>query len=250
MALTVGVYWVEVCAYDPATLFCTATISVTVQDTTPPIWDETPTDHVVELGASFIYDINASDASGIDLYWVNDTAHFAIDGNGVITNSIALMVGVYWLEVRAYDPTPFYCTATFKVTVQDTTPPTWDETPTDHVVELGTSFIYDVNASDASGIDYYRINDTTHFAVDATGRITSVGLLPVGTYSLTITAFDPYHNALSAMITITVQPPSSPSPPSLIPGFAILAITTGIIAALSIGIIHRRRRSSKTSDYI
>ena len=29
-----------------------------------------------------------------------------------------LNVGVYWLEVRAYDPYDNYCTATFKIIVQ------------------------------------------------------------------------------------------------------------------------------------
>ncbi|MFX1388141.1 MAG: S8 family serine peptidase, partial [Promethearchaeota archaeon] len=69
-----------------------------------PIWEQTPTDQSIEYDDSFIYDLNATDLSGIALYWVNDTFNFNIDGNGVLTNITVLALGTYWLEVRAYDP--------------------------------------------------------------------------------------------------------------------------------------------------
>ncbi len=248
-ALTVGVYGVEVRAYDPASLFCTATISVTVQDITPPAWDETPTDHVVELGASFRYDLNASDASGIDLYWINDTTHFVIDRNGIITNHVALVVGVYRLEVRAYDPTPLYCAATFIVTVQDTTAPTWDQVPADQVVALGTPFHFDLYASDPAGIDHWWLNDTTHFIIDAAGTITNATTLQVGTYGLEVRAFDPSNHYCSAAFTVTVEAPTSTPPP--IPGYLVLAMVLGLVGAIGTAmyVLYRRRQlGSKPSS--
>ena len=60
-------------------------------------------------------------------------------------------------------------TSTIKITVQDTTNPTWDQVPTDQTVEYYTDFNYDVNASDLSGIASYTVNDTTNYAIDGSG---------------------------------------------------------------------------------
>jgi hypothetical protein len=210
-ALPVGVYWLEVRAYDPYTNYCTATFKVTVEDTTDPTWDELPSDQVIEFCSGLSYDVNASDHSGITSYWINDTGTFSIDITGVITNSTALPVGVYWLEVRAYDPYANYCTATFKVTVEDTTDPTWDESLTNQVVEYCTGFSYDVNASDHSGITSYWINDTGTFSIDITGVITNSTALPVGVYWLEIRAYDPYTNYCTATIQVTVHDTTAPT---------------------------------------
>jgi len=83
-----------------------------------PSWVQIPSDQIIEYGDPFNYDINAIDNSGIDYYWINDTIYFNIDENGVITNNTILNVGIYWLEVRAYDPLGQYCTAIFKIDVQ------------------------------------------------------------------------------------------------------------------------------------
>ncbi|MFW9873393.1 MAG: hypothetical protein ACFFG0_09840 [Candidatus Thorarchaeota archaeon] len=66
-----------------------------------PNWVEIATDQVLEYGDSFIYDLNATDLSGIHSYWINDTSHFSIDAYGLLTNNTALAVGIYWIEVRA-----------------------------------------------------------------------------------------------------------------------------------------------------
>jgi hypothetical protein len=111
---------------------------VTVQDTTDPTWDSPPTDQIVEYGNDLNYDLDASDLLGIASWEINDTINFNIDSNGIITNVGTLTVGDYGLEVRAYDPSGNYCSATFTVTVQDTTDPTWDSPPTDQERPLTT----------------------------------------------------------------------------------------------------------------
>lgn len=83
-----------------------------------PTWVQIPTDQIIEYGHSFNYDLNAVDTSGIAIYWINDTSHFNIDGNGLITNITALAVGTYWLEVRAYDPYSNYCNENIKIIIQ------------------------------------------------------------------------------------------------------------------------------------
>ena len=82
-----------------------------------PIWEQIPSDQIINYGDSLTYDLNASDFSGISLYWINDTTIFTIDSNGIISNVTNLLAGYYWLEVRAYDPFDNYAVATIKITV-------------------------------------------------------------------------------------------------------------------------------------
>ncbi|MHA2068930.1 MAG: hypothetical protein ACXABY_31595 [Candidatus Thorarchaeota archaeon] len=66
---------------------------------------------------AFQVHVEAWDASGIDHWWLNDTAHFAMDEYGLIRNTTFLNSGVYRLEVRAYDPYGNYCSAILEITV-------------------------------------------------------------------------------------------------------------------------------------
>jgi hypothetical protein len=79
-------------------------------DTTPPAWDQQLANQTVEFGVAFVYDVNASDLSGIDTYFINDTSDFAINAsNGNITNATALAVGVYHLNVSVNDTPDSQC---------------------------------------------------------------------------------------------------------------------------------------------
>ncbi|MFX1572522.1 MAG: C25 family cysteine peptidase [Promethearchaeota archaeon] len=84
-----------------------------------PTWDQPPTNQIIEYGNSLNYDLNASDLSGIALYWVNDTINFNIDGNGVLTNKTRLTPGIYWLELKAYDPFDNFCSGIIKIIVKE-----------------------------------------------------------------------------------------------------------------------------------
>ncbi len=209
-SLLVGQYWLEIIAYDPYGLNCSAFIKITVQDTTPPIWIQIPSDKTIELGSYFIFNLNASDFSGIDQWWINDTSNFNIDGNGIITNITTLFIGQYWLEIIAYDPYGLNCSAIIKITVRDTTPPSWDQNPIDQSIKFGDKFNYDLNATDLSGIYQWWINDTSNFNIDGNGIITNITTLFIGQYWLEIIAYDPYGLNCSAIIKITVQDTSPP----------------------------------------
>ncbi|MFX1579108.1 MAG: hypothetical protein ACFFBJ_05630 [Promethearchaeota archaeon] len=94
-----------------------------IYDAAPPEWSPAPTDQVVELGQDFKYDINATDFSGLGTWTVNDTTNFAIDSNGVVTNVLDLTVGTYGLNVSVSDTSGFTRSATFTVTVEDSSLP-------------------------------------------------------------------------------------------------------------------------------
>ncbi|GAG98995.1 unnamed protein product, partial [marine sediment metagenome] len=169
------------------------------------IWEQVPTDQIIEYGTAFDYDVNASATSGIDQYWVNDTINFQIDGNGIITNATFLSIGEYWLEIGVNDTFGSNITTSIKITVNDTTPPTWDQVPTDQIIEHGIVFSYDVNASDFSGVDQFWVNDTINFQIDDNGIIINATSLSGGSYWLEIKVYDPYGNNISTTIKITVQ---------------------------------------------
>ncbi len=89
------------------------------EDNDTPIWDQTPTDQIIEYGEYFSYDVNASDFFGIDHYWINDTSNFYINNEGLIRSITILNVGEYWLEIRAYDPSDNFISAEIKITVNN-----------------------------------------------------------------------------------------------------------------------------------
>jgi len=240
----VGVYWLEVRAYDPYGYYCTADIKITVQDTTDPTWDVTPIDRDLEFGNAFTYDLDASDLSGIDDWRLNDTTYFSIsDANGVIINIGQVPVGVFWLEVRAFDPYGYYCTVDIKITVQDTTDPTWDVTPVDQDLEFGDVLNYDLDASDLSDISLYWINDTSNFNIDSNGVLTNTSILNPGTYWLELRAYDQYDNFCSGIIKIIVKVPEE-LPETIspgIPGYNIIFLITAI-SIISLLVIRKQIR--------
>ncbi|HYN44778.1 MAG TPA: immunoglobulin-like domain-containing protein [Candidatus Limnocylindrales bacterium] len=95
---------------------------------------------------------------------------------------------------------------------EDITAPEWSPVPSNQVVEYGTSFSYDVSATDDSAITY-SINDTANFAIDSgTGLIINKTgtVLTLGNYGLNITATDASLNSNSSIISVTVQDTTAP----------------------------------------
>jgi hypothetical protein len=203
--LLIGSYGLEVTVTDIFDNPRTTTFTVIVRDTIPPIWTLPVSDRTVELGAGFTYALEVSDPYGIDTWWINDTIHFSIDSNGRITNATYLTLGSYGLQVWVNDTNGQTQTSTFKVTVQDTTPPSWITTPTDQVILQGQILHYQLEASDLSGIARWEVDDETRFNITQSGYLTSLGSLPVGVYLVEITVYDSADNSLSITITVTSQ---------------------------------------------
>ncbi len=94
----------------------------------------------------------------------------------------------------------------------DKTPPTWVQTPTSRIVELGSPLYYDVNATDPSGISQYRVNDTTYFKIDkTTGVLQNNTGLPVGVKWINISVNDTNDNKLSIKINVTTRDTRAPT---------------------------------------
>jgi len=83
----------------------------------PPEWDQMPEDQLIQEGDSLYYDVNASDTSGV-AYSIDNTVNFSITPEGIITNSSSLSVGVYPLEIRAYNPFNNSITAMINIVIK------------------------------------------------------------------------------------------------------------------------------------
>jgi len=202
--LQVGIYWLEVRALDPFDNYCTEVFRVSCLDTVAPSWVIQPSDQFVEFGNEFVCDLDAIDSDGIHHYWVNDTDHFSIDSEGLVLCVPFLDVGVYWLEVVAYDSSQNNCTAIIRVTVADTTAPEWVEVPVDQVIGYGLDLSYDLNAMDLSEPLVWSVDDTVRFYIDWQGRLRNNILLSPGEYSIRVFVSDAYGNQLTAYLTVTV----------------------------------------------
>ncbi len=86
-------------------------------DDVAPEWSQPILSQEISLGESFYYDINATDHSGIDQYWIDDTQNFTIDDQGVITNIRDLVVGTYNMRVSVNDTLGHIRAEAFTLTV-------------------------------------------------------------------------------------------------------------------------------------
>ncbi|MBW2996381.1 cadherin repeat domain-containing protein [Candidatus Woesearchaeota archaeon] len=189
----------------------TKSVANVAVDVSAPTWDQIPSSHSVEYGTSYSYDVNATDLRAI-IYSIDDTTNFAVNaGTGAITNATVLTIGAHSLQINATDSFNQVNSTTITVTVQDTADPTWDSAPADQSVTYNNAFSYDVDASDNVAVDDYSINDTTNFAINASGTIINNTLLAVGAYDLNISANDTSNNIVSAVITVTVNAATPPS---------------------------------------
>jgi parallel beta-helix repeat protein len=100
--LDVGVYNVTSRVFHISGHMASQSAIVTVVDTIAPEWVTSPTDQTLAYNESLSYEIQVTDFSGIDEWIVNDTQHFSIV-DGVITNSTALEIGNYGLNITVVD---------------------------------------------------------------------------------------------------------------------------------------------------
>ncbi|GAG98183.1 unnamed protein product, partial [marine sediment metagenome] len=185
-------------------------------DTTPPTWNVTPTNQVWEYGDPFSYQVNASDYFTIT-FSLNDTSNFSIGSStglivGLYPNDTSRTpLAVYSINITATDASGNNLSAAITITNQDTTHPTWDQTPPNITHEYYTPLLYKVNATDLL-LSVYSINDTTNFKINAaTGLIENNTLLPVGNLSFIVFVNDTTGNTLNATVfieTLDTTPPT------------------------------------------
>jgi len=126
------------------------------------------------------------------------------DGMNITVILDGLPVGSNDIEIVIYHFSGNNLTAIIVATVEDTTDPTWLETPQDQTINFGDSLSYQLLATDASPLGTWSVNNTQFSIVD--GLLTNSVALDVGDYNLLITVQDIYGNELSVNIVVHVLP--------------------------------------------
>lgn len=248
--LPVGEFGLAVWVNDTRGNLLNGNFTVTVTDITQPIWSPALSTQNLELGQSFHYDANATDLSGLDTWWLNDTAHFDISSQGVVTNVVPLAVGRYGLWLNVNDTFGNILGGGFSVIVSDNTPPDWVVTPNNMIVLHGQPLEYQLQATDLSGINLWTINDTMHFELSGNGLLTNKTHLSVGQYGLAISVYDLYDNVLNTTITVKVESETTTTgEPTTwqIPDYLIPAVGLSLAVVIVIVIVYRIRKPSASS---
>ena len=208
--ISVGGYALQVNLTDASGNAFAGNFTVSVIDTTAPLFIEDITNQTRELGASFSYDVNSSDLAAIT-YTINDSARFVINSSsGIIMNATFLGIGNYTIEVNATDASGNKATGNFSIGIIDTASPVFDQALQNQVNELGSMFSYDINATDLAVINY-TINDTARFAINLSmGMVTNATFLQVGNYTIEINVTDASNNILSGVFGVLVRDTIAP----------------------------------------
>ena len=171
-------------------------------------------------------------------------------------NTTPLPVGLYSLLVFTNDTQGNILSASFSMTVQDTTGPNWVIEPEDRVLTFGQALDYQLDALDLSGTTIWTLNDTIHFTISSSGRILSVGVLTPGKYGLTVTVSDIYGNQLSADFSVTVQSstttttettttttngPTTPDDSDTLMVVVVSSLGGAVISLVIIGLLFRKK---------
>jgi hypothetical protein len=189
-------------------------VTITENDISAPVWTQVPETQHVEYGQTFSYNLNATDSSGIDSWWLGDDTYFSIDSNGSITERAPLEVGIYTISVFVNDTLGNTLSSSILVIVSDATAPVWTSLPMNQVISQDQPLDYQLSASDLSGISTWHVNDTAHFSIDSEGHLRNIVSLAPGVCWVNIAVSDIYGTDLSTSISITVSSSSTTTTPT------------------------------------
>ncbi|MGY5872755.1 MAG: right-handed parallel beta-helix repeat-containing protein [Candidatus Thorarchaeota archaeon] len=164
--------------------------------------------------------------------WNGDTIAADVDG---------LPVGVYNVTLIAYHLSGHWLANQSTLTVVDTEGPVLSVTPVDQTLEYNEALSYQIEASDPSGIDSWAVNDTTNFAISATGLLTNATTLAPGIYYVEITVTDAFSHSTSVTMMITVNelvPPVQPLDPTIM--LAIGGAGVGVVIILIVFVLKKK----------
>ena len=181
-----------------------------------PVWNPSPSSQELEFGDRFSYSLGVSSPVPIDDWHISDTTHFMVDDTGIIMDRGVLEVGTYPIDVVITNTHALSLEGSFTITVLDTTSPVWISQIQDKSFSAGEDIDIQLTAWDLAGIDSWDISDSENFSIASisfaeTGIVTisDIGDLAAGTYTLTITTYDPSGNYVAASFAITVTGPGA-----------------------------------------
>jgi len=173
-------------------------------------WNQTMNEVECEYLEPLSMKVNATCSQGIESWSIDDISHFQIDSQGLLSNASFLDVGEYPVEIVVNDTLGNHLIQRFTVIVEDTTAPTWLQAPGTVFLEAGIAFLYDLNATDASGALIWSLGATYAFSITQAGVITNTMQLTVGTYHIDIFVEDTSGNSLHGTLILEVEDHQNP----------------------------------------
>jgi hypothetical protein len=207
-----GVTTVTCNATDSHSNSASKTFKVTVVDTTPPTLSNVPADITVEANGPSGSKVNYTPPTAVDL----GTPIVSVPC--VPASGSTFPLGAMTVNCSAADGHGNTGTATFKVKVVDTTPPT--------LIPPGDTSVYATSeggsdAADQGPITKFIFGYNVSDIADPSPKVTanSPAFFPVGTTTVIFTAVDASGNKASASAKLTVLPKPAPgtTPPALPP---------------------------------
>lgn len=208
--LTPGSYPLNMSVNDTSNNILSATITITVEDVTFPVWLEEPSDISAYDNESLGIQYNVSDSGGIDSYFIDNTSFFDINQSGFFYNNTNLTLGAYTINISVNDTANNILSKQITITVVDATYPVWNETPSSFQINESIQISIQYNATDNNNIDSYFINDTTAFNITRAGTLYNLTNTLPGNYNLLISVNDTSNNVNSSEITITILDITAP----------------------------------------
>jgi hypothetical protein len=209
-----GATTVYATAIDRAGNWRQKSFDVTVEDTTPPVIGSVPDDITAE----------ATGATGAVVSFSGATASDGVDGPVAVSYSPAsgslFPLGATVVTVTASDAAGNTATATFTVTVQDTTAP---------ILHLPANIIMEATSADGAVASFSATaTDLVDGAITVSCSPASGSTFGLGTTSVVCTATDAHGNTASGSFTVTVQ---DTTPPDVTVPTDITAEATGAAGA-------------------
>jgi len=207
--LDVALYWLNITVNDTSGNKNNSLMWVNITpDVTPPTFTNIR-NRTVEYGSGLGYDIDATDATNVSCFAVNDTANFKINCTGYLENNTLLNVDMHWLNITVNDTLGNANSSLMLVNVTDKTPPVFNDTE-NLTIDYKTALGYDINATDLSNVSCFAVNDTTSFKINCSGYLENNTVVDVGFYWINITANDTYGNVNFTLMWVNVTDTVAP----------------------------------------
>lgn len=212
-----GVYSLNVSVNDTLNNINNAIFSVSVRDTTKPVFDPEPENEVIAIDEVFTYVIHAKDFSSVNYSLTSGNELFVIDNDtGIINSKDKLGLGLYEYTVLVVDEDGNELSKTLTVNVVDM--PTWVIPPINLTIEYPTGVLESISAFDSEGIDSYYSDDNVNFKIEniiddleqKIGRLTNITNLNPNEYALRIYVNDTKNTINYKDIKIIVKESSPP----------------------------------------
>jgi hypothetical protein len=193
----------------------TTTINLTIRekinDTTNPEFSDLQ-NQTIEFGSSLLYDINATDVSGIDCFRINNTNNFSINCSGILQNISQLDTNIHHLNITVNDTAGNNNSDILLINVSDTTSPLLiiiSPANNTNTSENKLNITYTATDLALSTCMYSNNSMSTNITLDSCANITNI-TWPDGPHNVSIWANDTSGNENNTNITFTIDT-TSPS---------------------------------------